>query len=932
MSYLFFRIFVSTYVLLAKGFLLAPRHKTLLIKLLNKDIMLKYIPVPAMVIDADTAIIKDANSLAQDLLVRDESTLVGKTITQLLPELTSPIEHAKAQGLFEQTQMSSNRNGLTYVYDLKIQALENAPKELILTLVLQKDDYTFRLINATPDIICFKDGKGRWLLANDADLKLFCLQDVNYYGKTDKELAKYTHPVFVEAFHACGESDEQAWLSGKTEHYEELIPDPKGDIHVYDVIKTPIFHPNGERQGLFVLGRDISARHKAQKELELSHETYLGILNSISEAIYIMSEDSVFIEVNKGAEIMYGMSREELIGLSPADVGAKGMNDLQAIAEKSAQAFLTGKVYRFEFWAVRKNGEVFPKEVILNKGRFFGKGVLIATARDITYKKQSDEALELSRKHFETIFEHSPIPLWEEDFTDIYNYLQTKKKEGVKDFKAFFNQYPEEIYKCVSLIKILNLNKAALELHDASSKEELLLNFHKTFTDKSLDPLIEELAIIAEGGKELFVEGEVLTLKGELRYIRLKMIILDSNENKHIAIISTTDITENKKAEIELLQAKERAEESDRLKSAFLANMSHEIRTPMNGILGFASLLKEPQIDVQDKGRYIEIIERSGERMLNIINDLVDISKIEAGQMEILIEDSNVNDHIEYLYNFFKPEAKQKGLGFSSFTDLTYENAYILTDREKLYAILTNLLKNAIKYTHKGQISFGYIKKDNFLEFTVEDSGIGIGAQDQKSIFDRFVQADSRLNSAYEGAGLGLAITRAYVEMLGGEIWVVSERQIGSCFHFTIPYKESVKPRGKNTRSLSKEFDALPSLSLMIVDDDPTASLLLEEIFKKNSRKIIKTDRGSEAIELSKKHPDLDLILLDIKMPGIDGLKAVKEIRKFNSDVLIIAQTANALSGDRMKAINSGCNDYLSKPLNKNDLYQIIEKYFYRQE
>ncbi|MDP3453530.1 MAG: ATP-binding protein, partial [Bacteroidales bacterium] len=267
----------------------------------------------------------------------------------------------------------------------------------------------------------------------------------------------------------------------------------------------------------------------------------------------------------------------------------------------------------------------------------------------------------------------------------------------------------------------------------------------------------------------------------------------DSSDVRQLSLLmdSVWKISERISLIKDLTIAKEKAEESDRLKSAFLANMSHEIRTPMNGILGFAELLKEPGLSGEEHQDYIRIIEKSGAYMLSIINDIVDISKIEAGLMKTVIKESNVNEQIEYTYNFFKPEVEAKGIELICKNSLPAKEAIIKTDREKVQAILTNLVKNAIKYTNDGTIEFGYCKKDDYLEFYVKDTGIGIAKGRQEAIFERFIQAEIEDIRTRQGSGLGLAISKSYIEMLGGKIWLKSEEGNGSTFYFTLPYNSN---------------------------------------------------------------------------------------------------------------------------------------------
>ncbi|MHA7057136.1 sensor histidine kinase [Aquimarina sp. M1] len=287
-------------------------------------------------------------------------------------------------------------------------------------------------------------------------------------------------------------------------------------------------------------------------------------------------------------------------------------------------------------------------------------------------------------------------------------------------------------------------------------------------------------------------EYRFLRSDGTIKWV-LGQAIPEYNEKNEIIgyVGTTTDITELKLYEIELNKMKDKAEESDRLKSAFLANMSHEIRTPMNGILGFAELLKEPILTGDEQQLYISLIEESGARMLNIIRDIIDISKIESGQVKVYLSDVNINDQVAYLYQFFKPEADRKELQLTFNNELADDVALIKTDKEKFNAILTNLVKNALKYTPEGSISFGYKLRDKFLQFYVKDTGMGIAKDRQKAIFERFVQADIENNYAIEGAGIGLSIAKAYTEMLGGNIWLESKIDLGTAFYFTIPYSKA---------------------------------------------------------------------------------------------------------------------------------------------
>ncbi|MCX6145739.1 MAG: ATP-binding protein, partial [Candidatus Kapabacteria bacterium] len=399
-------------------------------------------------------------------------------------------------------------------------------------------------------------------------------------------------------------------------------------------------------------------------------------------------------------------------------------------------------------------------------------------------------------------------------------------------------------------------------------------------------------------------------------------------QGTHLVILY--DISELKKTEIELIKAKDKAEESDRLKSSFLANMSHEIRTPMNGILGFTNLLKEPNLDGDDKDDFIDMIERSGARMLSTINDVIDVSKIEAGLIEVSISNTNINEQIEDRYAFFLLETNHKGLTLTYHCPLNSDDAIIKTDNDKLYAILTNLIKNAIKFTSEGSIDFGYELKSDFIEFYVKDTGDGIDKEKLELIFERFRQGSESLTRDYEGSGLGLTITKAYVQMLGGKIWLKSELGKGTEFYFTIPYVNVKKNINTNINimkihAFEKDFR---KLNILIAEDDETSQILLTMTLKNHTGNLIIARNGVQAVEACRNHPDLDVILMDIKMPIMNGYEATKKIREFNKDILIIGQSAFALTGDKELALSVGLNEYMTKPLDIYSLIEMLYKYF----
>ncbi|GGK57304.1 MULTISPECIES: PAS domain S-box protein [Flavobacteriaceae] len=655
---------------------------------------------------------------------------------------------------------------------------------------------------------------------------------------------------------------------------------------------------------LTIYGSTIDITEKKQNEQKLLQSD--RVFNLTLDLFCIAGFDGYFKYLNPAWEKTLGWSIEELLSkpwldfVHPDD--AKDTDNIKSV-------IVDGKeIYKFENRYICKDGST--KWLSWNSQPFPEENIMIGAARDITEAKrienallqakekaeESKKALKQSGDLMKYIIEHnrSAVAIHDKDFKYIYvskRYLEEYNLKG----KNIIGKHHYDVFPDLPQ-KWRDVHKKAL-LGNVSSADE--------------DPYYKD-------------DGTVVWTRWECR---------PWYENDNTIggfIIYTEVITERKKMELELIKAKEQAQESDRLKSAFLANMSHEIRTPMNGILGFSELLKTPHLSDSQQQKYLGIIVKSGNRLLNIINDIVDISKIEAGLMKLDMKKSNINEQLEYIYTFFKPEVETKGMQLFLKKTLPPKEATIKTDREKLFAIFTNLVKNAIKFSNEGSIEICYEKNGDYLEFYIKDTGIGIPKERQEAIFERFIQADIDDKMARQGAGLGLSITKAYVEMLGGKIWVESEEGIGSTFYFTLPYTTIQKEKNsdidfKITESIENQINRLKTL---IVEDDEISEMLITLNMDEFSSEILKARTGTEAVEVCKNNPTIDLILMDIQLSEINGYEATRQIRQFNKKVIIIAQTAFGLTGDREKSLDAGCNDYITKPINKHELNSLIKKCF----
>lgn len=428
------------------------------------------------------------------------------------------------------------------------------------------------------------------------------------------------------------------------------------------------------------------------------------------------------------------------------------------------------------------------------------------------------------------------------------------------------------------------------------------------------------------------IQRETQSGTRETRYIRAKSITLEQSEGKIKYIGVIQDVSEQKKTERELLRARDKAEESDKMKTAFLANMSHEIRTPMNTIIGFSELLNIDTITPKQKREYSEIIKNKGNLLLTLIDDIIEISKFESGKLNITRTQTNLHAILNELYIGLKEQKSRMGKDNLEIFLIKPDEGpnHVYTDPGRLQQVLDNLLSNALKFTEKGTITFGYKPaEDNTITFFVKDTGIGLSKEQHRVIFNRFKQLEETQTRQYGGSGLGLTISKGIIELLGGKIWVESELQKGASFYFTLPFEEGdetdIQPQDKT------EFDISnynwKNKVILIAEDEDVNFKFIETLLNETQAQVLHAENGLQVIDLIKSINKIDLILMDIKMPVMNGYEATREVKKINPNIPVIAQTAFSMQNDKQKCIDAGCDDYVAKPIEIESLIQTIDKY-----
>jgi PAS domain S-box-containing protein len=672
---------------------------------------------------------------------------------------------------------------------------------------------------------------------------------------------------------------------GSVSDFEINLKNRDGSLIPCSISSSISFDLNGVPLKIVGSIRDISRRKKAEEALEQSKREFQNYFESGSVGLSVTLPDKRWIEVNQKLCQMLGYSKKELLGMNWVDIShpddrAKNLE----LFDKS----LEGKIdnYELEKRFICKDGKIIyvTLSVVCERNPDGTVHHFLSSYIDVTERALAEEELHQSYIFNTSLLKTIPLGMHIVDETGTVLFQSDH-------FKRLFGEDTE--------------GKKCWELYRDDKKQCSECPLFKGITVGETDAY-ESHGVL---GNRIF----------EINHTGMMY------QGKEAMLEIFQDITDRKISEAELILAKNRAEESDRLKTAFLHNISHEIRTPMNAIVGFAALLGEPDIDAKTSRDYVEVIMQSSNHLLEIITDIVDISNIEANLVKVVKNEVNVNSTLHSLCNQFATKSNEKKIQLICETALSDGDAMILTDGTKLNQILINLISNALKFTDKGQIKIIARPKDKFLEFCVSDSGIGIPEEFHHKIFERFYQIHNTHSRVYEGTGLGLAISKAHVELMGGKIWLTSSPGTGTSFFFTIPYEKQIVEKPVEKEKINPGYFVFPQKKKILVAEDIESNFKLICYFLSGANiEVTRAVNGKEAVEKCFSIPDIDLILMDIKMPVMNGYTAVKLIREKNTSIPIIAQTAYI--DDQETAMESGCSGFISKPFDKKGLLEAIQR------
>ena len=662
------------------------------------------------------------------------------------------------------------------------------------------------------------------------------------------------------------------------------------------------------------LTKDRKKLTQTQHKLLESKKTYKDItLNSPDVFMRYDSHIRYLFASDKISELT-GIDAQDFIGKTHKDLGfEKRMCDFWDSKVKqvfdSQKPLETHFLFNLNYKRIYFDWRLFPE---FNENKEIVS--VLGIARDITNEKIAEIQLQEKEKQLQMVFDSST------DYIGLFNVIDENQDIYAIEIlnKTFIDANKKAgIHFDIDSVRGLDVRKFLLEtVQSPQEKVNLLMKKYRMAMEVGESIKYEEKTDLPDG-TEMYTQT-TLTPVVEAQGLIRKLLYM------------ATDITERKAHEIELKKAIKKAKESDSLKSAFLANMSHEIRTPMNGIIGFSEMLSKTDLSEENRKYYTNVIIDSSKQLLHIVSDVIDISKLQTGQIDINKDFFNINMTIVELESAFRVKCSSKKLNLKSYVELENQNCSIKADEKRIKQILNNLLSNAIKFTKKGNIDFGYAVKGNELEFFVRDTGIGIKPELHESIFEMFRQGELDLTRRYGGTGLGLSISNKLIELMGGKMWLDSVPEEGSTFYFSVPLE--LQKQELETETVALETQALNTdtdevFTVLIAEDEEVNFLFYQELLDREDVKLVRAHNGKEAVDICKCNNEIQLILMDMKMPIMNGEDATMAIRKFNPDIPIVAQTAYALVQEHDRFEEIGCNEVLSKPIMVEDISRVFNKY-----
>ncbi|MCF8372502.1 MAG: PAS domain S-box protein [Bacteroidales bacterium] len=851
----------------------------------------------------------DCNQMALDMFACTRDQIINHSPFEFSPKL-QPDGRSSKESAIEKIRKSISgetlifewlhckRDGTPFYAQVSLNALNINGEVLIQAIVRDinetkkasqklaySEEFNRKLMDASPMGIMHLDREGRITYENlrmseimsgvkQRRPELIGRRVFDFPGIMDGSLGKYLSEVFQ------GKS-----VLSKEIRYTSI----HGRTIDLELNGAPMCSLKGEMEGAIIIVEDIGRRLKAEAEIIQIDKMYRLIFENSPLGIGMSTYKGQLLAYNQKLADYFGYSEEEFKAMSTSQLYTNQQDRESVLAILNEE----GRVKDFKVSFRRKDGSEFFAEINIHPYEIDGEEAMMVVVNDITNRIESEENIRV----LSSSVEQSPASI-----------VITDKQGHIEYINSKFTQVSGKTLEDVK-------GKSAIGMISRFNSSELIDQINTELLNKG--KVISEIQNETGNGDKIWERFQVST------------IVNSKQEVTHYLGIHE-DITSQKTHAMEMERAREIAEKSDKVKTVFLATMSHELRTPLNAIIGFSSLIESDSENPETRS-FGNIINKSGQHLLSIINDMFDISVIESGNIKLYKEQFKISNFFEETYQVLRADQERTGkfhIELSRKIPKGYNDQMIVTDKGRLSQIFVNLLKNAFKFTESGSIEFGISQVEgSSITFYVKDTGVGIPKEQQGLIFNLFQQVDDIYTRKSSGAGIGLALCKKLVECMGGSIALESEAGIGSTFYVTlnevIP-RIQIEPVRKSTSSIVPD---LKGNLILIAEDEESNFRLLKAWVERTGANIVWVKDGQEAVDYIAGNPQIDLILMDVKMPRLNGYKATQLIKQMQPDIPIVVQTAYALSGDVEKAMLSGCNSYVSKPVSKSKLYKELTKY-----